>query len=108
MSLYKMMDKTIDYNQPTITCIKLTPRKAKKFISTYHNRYRLDHYDREIVKRFVKSMKNGNWKHPTNSCIAFDMNNKMIDGLHRCLAVVKSGVTIQVAFVQNIKPQIYL
>jgi len=73
----------------------ITPDKAKQYLKTTL------HFNREvgaaIVNRYSRLMKEGRW-HLNADAIAFDWQNRLINGQHRLRAIVKSQ-TIQPFYV---------
>lgn len=47
-----------------------------------------------VVERYKQEMQQGNW-HLSDQAISFDVQGNLINGQHRCEAVVRSGVTIK-------------
>lgn len=79
-------------SQPT-TCIeKITPELAKSYLDTCN----ID--NRKIrpgmVSKYANYMITGEWV-LSDQCISFDLTGKLINGQHRLLAIVQSGVTIK-------------
>jgi hypothetical protein len=60
----------------------------------------------DVVTRYARDMKAGRWM-LTHECIAFDRDSVLVDGQHRCWAVIESGATIRcmVAFEVEIDTQ---
>ena len=73
--------------------IKLTPRKAEEFLETNEGRPNFRRVINEHVQALTRDMKAGKWV-DNPSPIIFNTDGIMIDGQHRCLAVLRSGVTI--------------
>ena len=48
----------------------------------------------DVVKAYARDMKSGNWT-PTHQGLAFNDRDEMIDGQHRCHAVILAGVTVK-------------
>ena len=59
-----------------------------------------------VVKSYAEQMKAGNWKETYNDALVIDTNNNLINGQHRCWAVVESGVSIPVSIVRNADPEV--
>lgn len=79
-------------SQPT-TCIeKITPELAKSYLDTCN----ID--NRKIrpgmVLKYANYMTTGDWV-LSDQCISFDLTGKLINGQHRLLAIVQSGITIK-------------
>lgn len=71
----------------------ITPTLAKAYLekNTNNRPLNLSH-----VKYLAASMSNGQWR-ITHESIAFDRDDKLIDGQHRLSAVVSSGATVQIS-----------
>lgn len=60
------------------------------------------------VKVLASEMKAGVWMDTGNQGIAFDWYGRLVDGQHRLLAVIESGVTIETSVVRGVDPKAYL
>jgi hypothetical protein len=71
----------------------ITPTLAKAYLekNTNNRPLNLSH-----VKYLAASMSSGQWR-ITHESIAFDQDDKLIDGQHRLSAVVSSGATVQIS-----------
>lgn len=78
--------------------VDLTPAMAEKFLG--RNRGNRNVRKTKVVE-FARDMSAGRWVF-NGDPIRFSASGRMLDGQHRCLAVVKSGVTIQVIVIQNL------
>lgn len=78
--------------------IELTPALAKLF---YDERARNRVIVRTHVNRLAAAMQRGEWK-VTHQGLAFNKDGKLLDGQHRCQAVIKSGVTIRILVTWNV------
>jgi hypothetical protein len=80
--------------------IILTPDLAKLFLE--HSQ---DFRNRNIrnlhLSRIVRAIDKGEWK-INHQGLAFDIDGKLIDGQHRCRAVIKSGKSIPVLCFYNV------
>src|SRR5258708_6776935 len=80
--------------------ILLTPELAEKFLENNHPK------NRKIrsahVARLAKQMTEGKFR-TTHQGIATDKDGFLIDGQHRCHAVVKSGVTIAIYLTEQVE-----
>ncbi|MEQ4205776.1 hypothetical protein [Actinopolymorpha sp. B9G3] len=85
------------------TChiVTLTPDLARKWLerNTHNRKPRPGR-----VEQYARDMTAGRWEF-NGDAIRFDHNGVMLDGQHRCHAVVKSGVTIRVLVVDNLTPE---
>jgi hypothetical protein len=77
----------------------ISPETAKLWLElNFKNR----NADDQWVITLARVMLDGLWK-PNGDSIKFDLNGHLIDGQHRLMAVVKSGVTIQSAVARNVE-----
>lgn len=84
--------------EATHNIVRLTPELAEKWLSkNKHNR----NIRRQKVTEFVRDMEAGRWVF-NGDAIRFSESGALLDGQHRCLAVVESGVTISVLVVWNL------
>lgn len=98
-----MSDITLDHPiTKTITqeWVTLTPQVAEKWLGQNHGNRNLRSAK---VKAFARDMRNGDWK-VTSETIGFDYNGTLIDGQHRCEAVIESGTPIRVLVVRGLDP----
>ena len=93
-------DEPIMSPQPTYIC----PDYAKYIL--------MDHIDKQRdirnsnLNKITKDLVKGNWK-VTNASIAFDKNGNLIDGQHRILACVNSGVGFKTFVSSGYEPETY-
>ena len=84
--------------------IKLTPRKAKEFLETNGGRPNFRRVIDHHLQALARDMKAGRWV-DNPSPIIFNTDGIMIDGQHRCLAVLQSGVTVNTFVAHNCDDQ---
>lgn len=80
----------------------LTPSLAEKWLGLNHGNRNLR---TRKVTNYARDMRNQKWQ-TTGDSIKFDWNGRMIDGQHRCEAVIESGVTIRVLVVRGLEPDV--
>lgn len=84
--------------EPRTEWINLTPRLAKSFLSDQHQ-------NRTINSRYVEHLaaeiKAGRWR-DTHEGIATDWDGRMVDGQHRCMAVIFANKSIKVQLTTGI------
>lgn len=81
--------------------VNLTPALAEKWLGQNHDNRNL----RPVkVRAFARDMRNGEWT-TSGQPVQFDWNGVLIDGQHRCEAVIESGVTIRVLVVKGLDPK---
>lgn len=83
---------------PQLTIEKITPRIAEQYLAL-----NIEH-NRKIrpskVAAYALEMKRGQWQ-MTGETIKFDVDSHMFDGQHRLMAIVKSGVTLEMGVMRN-------
>lgn len=50
-----------------------------------------------IVRKYAADMVAGAWRHDTPECITINTDGQMIDGQHRCRAIVSIGVSVLIS-----------
>lgn len=83
--------------------IELTPSLAAELLQ---NNLRNRPLSRAIVKAYAEAMRQGHWQ-ANGTSIVIDTNNNMIDGQHRCAAVVLAGVAITIILVTGVDPDAF-
>jgi hypothetical protein len=69
---------------------QVTPMLANVFLNNNtHNRP----VKKSTLAQYARDMRNGNWR-LTHQGIAIDGNGRLIDGQHRLMAIVETGVTV--------------
>lgn len=77
-------------NPPSASVVTVTPELAKLWLE--HNKVNRKVRDAR-VRRYAKDMSDGQWR-LTGEAIKFSHDGTMIDGQHRCWAVIESGVHV--------------
>ena len=85
------------------TQITLTPALAKKLLENNPANRPLS---QPRAKRLAESISRGEWL-ANGETIIVDVNGALIDGQHRCLAVVISETPIQTLFVEGVSPEAF-
>lgn len=74
--------------------IELTPRMAELFLQKNYDKQRTVNY--HWVETIANDIKGGRWNpNVPNSSIVLSKRGEMLDGQHRCLAVVKAGIPVR-------------
>lgn len=90
-------------SEPTTRVVKITPATAEEYLSrNSHNRKISD----DRVNAFAEAMKRGEWQE-THQGIAFDSNGAMIDGQHRCMAIIRSECTVSMPVTTGLPPAVF-
>ena len=83
----------------------LTPELAAEWLDT------MPEYQRKpsavVVAEYAKDMAEGRWVNGTGDTIRFNKRGQMIDGQHRCLAVIESGTPILATVVGGLDDAVY-
>jgi|TARA_X000001036_G_scaffold378815_1_gene369352 hypothetical protein len=72
--------------------VEVTPRLAEVWLKNYNVDNR--RVKKNIVDKYAYALSAGQWV-VNGDAIRFDINDRLIDGQHRLLAVVKSGIPLQ-------------
>ena len=80
--------------------VNLTPTLAEKWLGQNHGNRNMRPMK---VKAFTRDMRNASWG-TDGSPFRFDWNGVLMDGQHRCAAVIESGATIRALVVRNLDP----
>ncbi len=60
--------------------------------------------NRSLVQRYAADMRNGRWRAEVMDPIRFDSTDRLIDGQHRLMAIVDSGVAQTMLVIRGIDP----
>lgn len=80
-----------NFNQRTRDGYEISPEQAKKWLEKNDNNRNINYAK---VKKMAKDMKEGHWD-TTHQGIAIASDGTLVDGQHRLLAIVESGVTVR-------------
>lgn len=80
---------------------KITPEMAKKYYAKSRGNRAIN---RQTVRKYIAQMKAGLWI-LNGETICFDADDVLRDGHHRLLAIIESGVTIEVLVVRGVDPK---
>lgn len=83
----------------------ITPEKAKQYLEKNTNNYR--GVNRGRVHSYANDMKKGLWQ-SNGEAIKFAENGTLLDGQHRLMAIVESGVTLEYPVVYDVKNDVDL
>jgi hypothetical protein len=61
----------------------------------------------KVVNMYAKDMMEGRWKVNTGDTIRISKTNRLLDGQHRLLAIIKSNKTIEFTFAYNIEDSVF-
>lgn len=86
--------------------IDITPEIAREWLDS------MPAYQRKPAKgtvaEYAKDMAAGRWVEGTGDAFRFNKLGQMIDGQHRCLAVIESGVTIKGVVIEGLDDEVFL
>ncbi len=81
--------------------VLITPEMAAEWLTkNTQNR----HARKTIVAQYARDMKAGKW-HETHQGIAFDRLGNLVDGQHRLMAIVASGVSVMMMVTTGLEPE---
>lgn len=83
-----------------ITRIKVTPAMAKDWMKQNIARNRKVRIHR--VEAYAADMKAQRWVEDSGETIKFDVNDNLVDGQHRLLAIIESGCTITFSIAKGV------
>lgn len=83
--------------------VTITPDFARQLLSTNKNNRKVKSSN---VVNIVNDILSGKWQ-VNGESIKVDINGKMIDGQHRCLAIVKSNKAVETLLVSGLSPENY-
>lgn len=83
------------YGQPIMRQVVLTPAIAQALISRNEGNRKVT---RQHVNMLADAMRRGEWRQ-THEAIAVSKTGRLLDGQHRAMAVIASGVSIETAVV---------
>jgi len=92
---------TIKNDKFTHEVVDLTPELAAKWLGRNLDNRNLR---RHKVLQYARDMREGNWQ-TSGQSIQFDWDGRLIDGQHRCEAVIESGVTVRTFVVRGLDPR---
>jgi len=75
---------------PNVYVVDVTPELAQSWLDSSKPNRSVFEYQ---VQKLTAEMRAGHWK-PNHNGIAFAEDGTLLDGLHRLLAVVRSGMTV--------------
>lgn len=87
-----------DGDQPKITMEHVSPGVARDFLSTNTKNRNIRP---ALVDGYARDMARGAWVF-SGDAIRFDTTGTMVDGQHRCLAIVKANVTLPMVVIRNL------
>jgi len=91
IKLPKSKGNTIDALGMSVTVTDLTPALAKTLLKNTNPRQRK--LRDNLVNKYAEDIKQGRWR-STGDPIRIHTDNSLIDGQHRCAAVVQAGVPV--------------
>lgn len=91
--LLKTLQQTIKFSIEEIP-----PKKAAEFLATMGKNRPLSRHD---TRSYTDAMASDDWTF-TGECIIFNDRGEMIDGQHRCHAIIKSGVSIIAPIIRGV------
>jgi len=87
----------------SVKIVKLTPELAAKWYATKPEKQRK--HRNSQVEKLTRDIKAGRWK-INGEAITFDRKGRMVQGQHRCLAVMRAGLAIWVYVIWGVDENI--
>ena len=101
-----LIDEAIQLNhiksKIEVKAINLTPNIAKELLKSNYQKQR--NISESRVNAYAQDMLSGSWV-LNGETFALDQNGMLLNGQHRCTAVVKSGITIPAIFVTGLSTE---
>jgi hypothetical protein len=88
---------------PKTKVITLTPKMASELLEGNHSNRPMRH---RYVSKLAAAMKRGEWE-LNGDAIRVSTNGTLLDGQHRCAAVVESGVTVPSIIVTGLSDEVF-
>jgi len=76
----------------------ITPKQAEKYLQFNTSNRSLR---KKLVSQYARDMANGKWK-LTHQGVAFNCDGTLLDGQHRLMAIVESGVAVQMLVARGV------
>jgi hypothetical protein len=89
------------HTEPEIEVIEITPDLAREWVG--HNTHNRKTRQR-VVLAYAADMAAGDWAW-NGEGIKFDVNGVLLDGQHRLLAIIESGVTVRMPVFRGLPPE---
>jgi hypothetical protein len=83
----------------------VSPEMAKNWLESFNLDNR--NVNQQRVASYVNDIVNGNWREDTGECIKFSKTNRLLDGQHRLLAIVKSGISLNLHIATGLEDSIF-
>lgn len=92
---------TDEVDKPSASIVSVTPEMAARFLGKNRRNRGIRV---AVVNSYARDMKSGRWQ-LTGEAIKFDTNGNLVDGQHRCSAIVASGQTVMMLVVRGVTPE---
>lgn len=79
----------------------ITPETAKKMLSNNDNNRKISHH---MVDLYAREMQNGEWS-ANGEAIKFSESGRLLDGQHRLMAVISSGIPLYTLVIRGLKDE---
>lgn len=86
---------------PSFKIEKVTPAKAAKWLETNLDNRKIAP---TVVSKYALDMIAGHWD--VSQPIFFDMNDNLVDGQHRLMAVIEADITVEMAIGRGFDPKV--
>lgn len=91
-----------DQTQRTVAIEKVTPEMAQDLLDNQHLNRNVKTYKTD---EWVEHMNRGTW-YVTGQGLTIDWDGRLVDGQHRCKAVIKHGAPVEMIVVRGVDPDI--
>lgn len=71
--------------------VTITPAKAEEILQNNHANRSIS---RKTVEAYARDIENGKWKANTGTAISISKNGELLDGQHRLMAIIASGIDV--------------
>lgn len=78
--------------------VDITPKMAGEWL---RNNFQNRKVKQDVIDAYARDMRNGKWK-TTHQGIAFNDRDELIDGQHRLMAILASGITVRMMVTFNL------
>lgn len=86
-----------------VEILRVTPSLAKEWLNKNHKNRKVNNVN---LKFLISEMENGRWM-DNGASISFDVDNNLIDGQHRLLAIIDTGMAFDFSIVTGLSPDTF-
>ena len=100
MNIFPLNKPNTGHMQTSV--VEITPDMAKKYLEVNIDNQR--NISDSVVDKYARDIVNGNWL-ITHQGLGFDTQGMMIDGQHRCHAIIKANIPVNMSITINVSPE---